>query len=302
MPCFRRLAALAFLALIPACSNAGSDLGMGLPNGPGPSALVYIDRDFNAAFSAGDTTLAGATVWLIVAGTHDTVASAATDAAGIVSFGGVTPGAYTVAVDSALLQGDSLVSTLTPASVTVVASGPPAGIQVRLGYPMVSVAQARARPPGSRVVVSGIIVAGRQTFADTTAYLRGVGAALRLLSVVNLSGGPTNLPGDTVRVLGTVAARDGQPVLDSARVFFLTQLAPPVPDTVTTAQAATARGGVLDADLVTIVGATIAATTTQGADLVVTLDDGSGSLDLVIDSNVPIAPGPFIAGATVDAT
>jgi hypothetical protein len=182
-----------------ACSNAGDGLGIKLPAGPNVVAQVFYDRNFDNGPSAGDTAFAGIKIYLLVAGTRDTVDSATTVAAGAVSFASPAVGPYIIAVDSAAALGDSMVMTLTPATVTVVANGPTALIVGRLGYPVVSIGAARSSAAGRRVVIRGEVLAGRQTFSDTTAYVRDTSGAIRLTGAAVLVGGFTN-PGDTVRV------------------------------------------------------------------------------------------------------
>jgi hypothetical protein len=285
-----------------ACGNAGDGLGIKLPAGPNVVAQVFYDRNFDNGPSAGDTAFAGIKIYLLVAGTRDTVDSAISDVAGAVSFPSPPVGPYTIAVDSAAALGDSMIMTLTPATVTVAANGPTALIVGRLGYPVLSIGAARASAAGRRVVIRGEVLAGRQTFSDTTAYVRDTSGAIRLTAATVVVGGFTN-PGDTVRVLGTVGQRGGQPVLNSARLALVQPSAAfPAYDTLTTALADNALGGTRDADLAFIGGTAIVDTQTVGADFRVTVNDGSGPLEVLFDSLLQVNGALYVPGDSVRAT
>ncbi len=304
--CTRRHVRLGLTALLAAaCSNAGDGLGITLPTTRNVVAQLYYDRDFNNAPqpAAADTTLPGITVYLLVTGTHDTVATGTTDATGTVNFPGVPLGPYTIAVDSVQALGDSMVSVLNPASVTLIGSGPAPFILARLGFPVVGVGAARASAVGRQVVVTGTTLAGPQSYSDTTGYLRDTTAAIRLTASAVVVGGFVT-PGDSIRVLGRVAARAGQPVLDHAQIVLLRpSVAQPSADTLGTAAADGAVSGARDADLVFINGAPILdTTTTAGSAFLVTVDDGSGPLDVVFDSLLQVNTALFIPGDSLKAT
>jgi hypothetical protein len=296
----RLLAPAALLSAL-ACGNAGEELGFGLPGNGALQAQFFVDRDWNGVFNVGDTTITGLQVHLVSANALDTVATGVTNANGAVVFPGLLPGPYTVRIDSAQVLGDSFVVTMVPARATVGNGGTAPTILVRLGFPQVTAAAARTSPAGRRVIVLTELLAGPGTFKDTTAHVRDTTAALRLTRVTLQGGGPL-LPGYIVRVLGRVASRAGQPVLDSTQMVLLAlSTAPPAPDTVTTAEAATAKGGTLDANLVRVANAEVLSSVGQGGDVVVTLDDGSGPLEMRIDSLLQATPGFFTPGDSITA-
>ena len=95
---------------------------------------------------------------------------------------------------------------------------------------------------------------------------------------------------------------DCSPVLRSARVVtFSFQLLPPLVDTVATAAAATAVGGTRDADLTAIAAGLITDTLTVGTAFRVTVDDGSGPLELLLDARLGYTTTPFQPGRHVTA-
>lgn len=285
--------ALASTALT-GCGNAGENLGIRSRPGVGFVATVLYDRDQNGLPTNPDSTLAGVRVFLKIPGGPDTLGVDTTDASGRVAFLNIPTGPYAVEVESSVL-GDSLETLLSPLAATVFPIGAPDTIIALLAFPAQAVDSARALPIGSRVLVRGLVLSGPQSSRDTLGALRDSTGAVLLTGVTVVVGNFT-LPGDTVRVLATVGVRNGQKVLGLAAVSLLNPGPPPEGDTVTTAVATTASGGVRDADLVSILGAEILSTSSANGDLTVTLDDGSGSLEMLVDSVLQISPALFVIG------
>jgi len=172
-------------------------------------------------------------------------------------------------------------------------------VQVTVSFPLVSITEARALPLGSKVFIEGVALNFRDVFADTILHLRDTAVAIRITNTQ----GPLVTAGDSARVLGTVTARDGQPVLDRGQVTILAIVGAPAPERVTTVQAAAADGGRLDAGLVRVVDATVADTATVSGDFIATVDDGSGPVLVVFDQDAAgLNPTAFVPGAVIDAT
>ncbi len=300
LPLRRALGLCALGAAIAGCSNAGEDLGFG-PRGTGTvQVLVFLDRDGSGASSTLDTVVSGVRVGLLVSGTSDTVATGTSDSQGIIQLSGVPAGDYRLVVDSATVA-DSIRVQDTGPVLQLRAGGPAQLGLVRLGYPTATVAEARQLQAGTLVQVSGIILAGPTTFSDTTAYLGSDSAGLRLTGAVSVNF-PV-MPGDSVHVVGTTAVRDGQPVLDQARIYaYSIQGGAPAPRLVTTLEASSAAGGSLDAQLVTVSAAVISDTATITPDFRITADDGTGSLDVILDPRVTTATSSYIPGKVLTAT
>lgn len=296
----RAAAALAVTGAALACGNAGEKLGFGPLGTGGVQVLVYLDRDGSGNSSGSDTVFAGIRVALLVAGTTDTVATGTSDSQGLLQLPGIAAGNYRLTVDTATVP-DSVRVLDTGPVLQLRAVGQPQLGQVRLGYPPATVAEARQLPPGELVIVTGTITAVPSSFSDTTAYLEAdsVGIRLTAAQAANFS----LSPGDSVRVVGVTATRNGQPVLDQARIYFFSlQGGSPVPLAVTTLQAASAGGGALDARLVAISAAVISDTATVTPDFRITADDGSGSVEVLLDPRVTTATGAFGPGKTLTAT
>ena len=293
--------ALALLALAAGCSNAGSDLGFGPATAGIISVGVYLDRDGSRTFTTLDTVFAKARVALFVRGSVDTLRTAVTDSKGIATFESVPVGQYRVAVEPKSI-GDSIqVLGIDSSVVTVTAKVGGAGTVARLGWPEVTVRQARALPAGKRVFIRGLVLAGVQSFRDTTSHVADSSGQIRLTRVALRGGLLGNNPGDSVSVLGTASSRAGQPTLDQALIITFATRPAPVPVPVSTAVAALASGGTLDAGLVQITGAVIDSAATVAPDIRLVVNDGSGPLTVILDGNLNFPAGAFGVGRVVTA-
>jgi hypothetical protein len=288
--------ALALAALF-GCSNAGEDLGFN-PTGTGTVlGFVYIDRDGSLDITQADTVVAGIRVGLVVSGTTDTTLAATTDATGNVRFTSVPFGTSRFVVDSNTV-GDSLqIQAIDSSSVVLRANAAQQTVVGRLGFPVATVAEARALPTGTRVFVTGQILSGVDVFSDSTAHLAGGGVAIRLINATDL--GPPSAPGDSARILGTVSALAGQPVLDLAQVFVFRLGQAPAPVSLTTFLANNADTARQDANLVQLTDAVIDSTATVGTDFHVYVNDGSGPLVIELDGDILFPKGQYLPGKKV---
>ncbi len=294
--------ALAATLLLAACDNAGTGLGFPVEKAGIVQASAYLDRDGSRTLTAADTTFAGARVALLARGSGDTVKSALTGTNGIVRFTNVPLGEYRIVVSSASLGDTVQVAAIdTAADLKLTATVDSARALIRLGYPEVTLRQARALPPGKRVFVRAVILAGVQSFRDTTSHVSDSSSAMRLTRV-SLRGGLTgNNPGDSVSILGVTSTRVGQPTLDQAIVAKFGARQAPLPIIIGTGIAGTASGGSLDAALIQIVGGLISDTLTITPDYRVTVSDGTGSLSILLDANQPFVRSSFKPGKQVNA-
>ncbi|HEV8355730.1 MAG TPA: hypothetical protein VGQ17_03085 [Gemmatimonadales bacterium] len=291
-----RAAAVWLAAGLAGCNNAGESLGVTIQKTSAVSVLVYLDRDGSHTPSSLDTAFAGARVALLNHGSQDTLRTAATVSTGIARFDAVPVGQYTIAVAPSSI-GDSIqVAAIDSTNVRITAADTNRGVIVRLAYPEVSIRQARALPIGRRVFVHGLILAGVQSFRDTTSHLADSSGQIRMTRVSLRGGLAGNNPGDSVSVLGGTSTRAGQPTLDLAVVSTFANRLAPVPFDVSTAIAATAAGGVLDAALVRVTGARMSDTATVSPDFVIHASDGSGTLTIVIDPTLNLSRTLFRPG------
>ena len=293
--------------LVTACTSAGSDLGFGPDETRVVGVLVYLDRDGSRTPTAVlDTVYRGARVALFAQGSVDTFKVATSNTFGVALFTGVPLGQYRVDVVPTSI-GDSIevqaikVGLVDTNVVNVAFEDDTTVIEARLGYPEFSVREVRNLPQGRRVFIRGVILAGVQSFRDTTSHITDSSLAIRLTRVA-LKGGLTgNNPGDSVSVLGVTSSRAGQPTLDNAAISRFATRPEPIPLPVSTATAATAGNGGLDAALIRLTGATITDTATISPDFQVTITDGTGSLRMVLDANLAFPRAAFAPGRTMQA-
>jgi hypothetical protein len=298
----RAAAAAAFLLVATAagCNNAGESLGLAVERTSAVSVAVYLDRDGSRTLTVLDTVFAKARIGLLLRGSLDTLRAVASSAQGVARFDAVPVGQYRVAVVTSSI-GDSLeVSAIDSTNIRIVASDTNRVVLVRLGYPEVTIRQARALPQGRRVFIRGVILAGVQSFRDATSHVSDSSGQIRMTRVVLRGGLVGNNPGDSVSVLGAVSSLAGQPTLDQATVSRFASVPAPIPYFLTTAVAATANSGVLDAALVQVTAAIISATASLAPDFQVTASDGSGSLHILLDANLSLPQNAFAVGRSMN--
>ncbi|MFN0178708.1 MAG: hypothetical protein ACKVZ0_07875 [Gemmatimonadales bacterium] len=294
---------LAAALVATACDNSGVDRGFP-PEETGTVLVgVYLDRDGSRTFNLPiDTLYSNARIALLQRGTSDTLLTATSGVNGAAVFRSVPLGEYRLAVAPASI-GDSLVvgSIDTSASIRLQTAPDTIGIDVRLTFPEVSIRQARNLPLGKRIFLRSIVLAGVQSFRDTTSHVVDSSSAIRLTRVTLRGGLIGNNPGDSVSVIGVVSTRAGQPTLDQAVLTRFATRPPPVPVQASTGTAATAAAGALDANLVQITGAIISDTATIAPDFRVVVSDQSGDLVILLDGNLNFVRSNFRPGRTVNA-
>jgi hypothetical protein len=127
--------------------------------------------------------------------------------------------------------------------------------------------------------------------SDDTGWLRTVGVRPSNISASN-----------RVRMLGTIALRDGQVVLSNVTPAVIGQGILPLAPNLTTAAAANASGGSLDAALVRINQATIQSVATSAGDVVLTVSDGSGVLQVVLDRDLGFQTTAYTVNRVLNVT
>jgi len=297
----RFVAAVAGVAVaVIGCENGGSDRVLGIEATGDVVGFVYFDNNANREADAGDGAVGGVEIVLLAGGTRDTIASADSDDLGVFSFAGVPVGVYRVVVDTTTVGDSAIVARIDTTEITV-APDDTVEIEVAISFPLLSVVETLALPLGEKAFVTGIALNSRATFGDLTLHVVDTSGTLRAVRV----GLAAVFPGDSVRLRGTVATRDGRVVLDLDRrpptVLSIAEL--PLPDTLTTGVAASANGGLLDAAFVRVDSARITDTLTVGDDFLVTVDDGTGALEVGLDGNIIFPPEPFLVpGGDIDVS
>ena len=283
-----------------ACGNAGADRVLVVETDGVLVGLAYFDANATREFDTGDEPLAGVGIALLAAGTSDTVEKVISAGDGQFSFPAIPVGSYEVVVDTATIGDSVIVADIDDAEVNIT-PGDSARVNVAISFPLLTIGEARLRPVGKKIFVDGIALNSWPTFGDSTIHIADITGSMR-----SIRAGPGAVsPGDSIRLRGTVSTRSGQKVLDlDRRVPTVLQIAElPAPAIVTTGVAASADGGVLDAAFVRLDSARIADTATVNQDLVVTVDDGVGQLEVVFDGDAQFDPGSFLLpGADIAVT
>lgn len=280
------------LAALAACGNAGADRTVGITATGSVSGSLFLDANGSGTVDAGDTPVTGVRVALVTPLRRDTLRSATTDANGAFDLGAVPVGSYEVVLDPASIGDTVEVSGLDGAQVTL---APDEALELagRLTYPRRTAAQLRTDPLGRRVFLEGVALHGYGIYSDTLLHVVDTTGALRAARVR-----PSVVAtGDSVRLRGRIAERDGQRVLDDVTVFIIGGALLPTSPVVTTQQAANALGGSLDAAIVRLFDVPIIDTATVLGGLRLQVDDGSGPLTVVLDrvADAAFRP-PFLAG------
>jgi hypothetical protein len=248
----------------------------------GVRGLAYIDRNGNGVLDPTlDGPLQGIAVKVVRFGTTTGEVSATTNNLGTFVIQNLPVGDYAVSVDNATVPDSLRVIKIDSARVRVAANDTPT-VVVTFSFPTMTARAIRQQLAGKRVFIEGTTLNSWATYGDSTLHIADTSGVLRVTRVA-----PANVTsGVRVRVLGTTDARDGQNTLTDASVFVIASAPVPAPTVTTTNIAARADAGKLDAALVQVNGAAIlGAQTTLSGDFLLTVNDGSGTLEVLIDRN-----------------
>ncbi|HEV8600381.1 MAG TPA: hypothetical protein VGQ69_13570 [Gemmatimonadales bacterium] len=291
--------ACGLVAVLAACSNAGGDLGPGPTTTNAVTVNLFLDRDGSLTYTPLDTVFAGARVALLISGSSDTLKAVTSNSVGTARFDKVPLGQYRVTVVPASI-GDSIEvqQIIDSANIRVRAVDTNTVVLIRLGYPEVSIREARALPAGKRVFIRGKVLGGA-LFRDSTTHVADTSGQIRLTRVSLRGGLTTTNPGDSVSVIGETSSRAGQPTLDEAAISKLSTRPPPQALAISSGTAANANIGLLDAALVQVTSVLISDTSTVAPDFRVVASDGSGDLTIILDGNLNFVRSNFRPGRSI---
>jgi hypothetical protein len=304
----RSLAGALIASLLVAGCESGPDQIVAIDGTTFVGGLVALDRNGSGTIDAGDTAFAGAPVQIRAYGSGALVTTATTGADGVYRFPGLPVGTYRISLDPAIL-GDTLEAVALQRDTFTVGVRDTVVVIHTIRYPFVSPEEARAHPAERRVFVEGVALQGWGTFGDASLHVQANGSALRATRVEAAA----VALGDSVRLRGTLRDVNGHRVLDDVRAYVIRKavfpfpMSLPSPDTLTTAAAATADDGRLDAAQVHIT-AEIRDTLHRGLDFVTVVDDGSGPLHVHFDRHVDwtrgglFDPALLAPGASIEAS
>jgi len=267
------------------------------------NGIVYFDTNGNRTLDPDDEGAFLVGVRLLVGGTQDTASRALSDREGLFEMPSVPVGIYEVVVDPVTLPDSLQLVAIDPAEI-LASRDDTTTTTIALSFPKVTVEEARDLPPGERVFVDGVALNARETFGDRTVHIASGGWAIRSTNV----GSAVIFVGDSVRFLGTTSTRDGQPTLDDVAPLILDITDAPPAIRLTTFLASTADSARFDAALAQIATATITDTATVSSGFALSVDDGSGLLRVLLDSDIPFAADTlpvdslYIPGVVIDAT
>lgn len=290
--------ALAILTVLTGCLGTGEDRVLTIEATGTVQGVVYFDANGTRELEEEDVPLALIGVRLLPFGSSDTIARATSNADGIFSIPRVPVGGYAIVVDPASVGEGAQVVALDPAEFFVQPNDSVTSF-IAISYQSYTLAEARTRPLGEKLFVSGIALIRNGLFADSTLHIADRTGAIRATRVQRSE----IFAGDSVRLLGEVGRRDGLWTLDNVTTYLLAIAGPPTPEQLTTGAAASADAGTKDAALVRIVNAEITDTATVNGDYELTVDDGTGAAVVLLDSDVPFSTlDPYVPGVFIDAT
>jgi hypothetical protein len=295
--CCAGCAALA-LVLSAGCDDSGVDRVLDIRAQGSIAGVTYLDRNGNGLIEPTDGPVSGVAVRFTPVGSSTIAVRSVSNPTGTFVVPTVDVGEYQVGVESGTVP-DSLQLIRIDSLRLRVTANDTASVVIALSFPTLPARQVRAAALGKRLFVEGITLNSWATFGDSTLHVADSSGVLRAtrVAVSNV------VSGQRVRLLGTTDLRAGQPTLTDAVVFALGSGQLPSPTRVNSAAAARADGGRLDAALVQVVRATIlGGQNLPTGDFQLTVNDGSGLLEVVIDRNAGISNTTFVAGALLDAT
>jgi hypothetical protein len=245
--------------------------------------LVFLFRDNNLnGLDNADTPLRAQKLFVRRVGVPSDFDEVTTDSLGFVHTVPLGIGQYQVELSPDIL-GDSLEVLGGTAPFSLIA-GDTVLVAVRVAFPSVSIDSARTLPIGKKVWVRGTTLHNAGIFGDTTLHVADSVAAIRITDVlVNINAG------NAVQVLGTRQERNGQPVHVYNSAIATGNVAIPRATALNTGQAANANGGESDAALVEIRNAAISDTAFAPFGKRLTIDDGSGPLEVFVHNSLGLS-------------
>jgi len=291
----RRPACLLTAALAVLGCESPSDVPLTLPIAGDIQVLAFLDENGDGIRTEIDSPVIGLPLQVRFWNSLNPLDQGVTDATGQLRL--VRVGVGTMRVDpSPSFLGDTLRVVRPAANPFTVRPDSLVVLTVGLGYPSAPLSEIHALPEGRRVFSSGIALNVRENFGDGEVHLRLDTLAIRATRVDRV--GVT--PGDSVRIVGRTRLVEGRMTLDSARIFVLTPTVALVqPLDLTTGEAATARGGTRDAHLARVQEGLVTAVRLEGTNRIVTVDDGSGPVEMVVRDYLQIEGALLVQGSTV---
>jgi len=173
---------------------------------------------------------------------------------------------------------------------------PRSDLDLEIRVDVLPTVQVRQAPVGTRVFVDGVALSRPNLFGDSTFHVADSAGAIRVVRTVQ----GNIFAGDSIRVAGTVATRDGQVVISIPTTFRLGLGTVPIARLVTAAEAASAIGGVLDGALVRVRGTIQDTSTNAVGDFRAVLLEGTDSITVVLDGDIGFSTAGWAVGVMAD--
>ena len=290
------------LAAASGCVERGVDRILEIETRSALTGLVFLDRNGNLTQDTGEGPVQGIAVQIVPRGTRTPAARMVSSIAGVILTGDLPVGDYELIVEPAtipdslrLIQMTFAGTPLVVPTVRLIATDT-ADVRFVLSFPTVKVREARSMATSSRVFVEGVALNAWTTYGDSTLHVADSTGVIRATRVAQSAVSA----GQLVRVLGATSVQNGQGTLTDATVIPVGTGQLPEPVLLSTSAASRADGGRRDATLVQVSGATILSGQTNIAgDFVLTVTDGSGLLDVVIDRHSGISTSTYVPGASL---
>jgi hypothetical protein len=263
------------------------------------TGVAYVDRDGDGVRSPADGVAGGVNAALLLEATGDTVAKATTRSDGSFTMTKVPVGRYRLVAARGALPDTLDVIQVEDATITL-AVGDTATRLIRVGFSSTPISTVRTLEDGRQVVLQGLALNGWPAFGDSTVHVMDATGSMR---AVRVTGPNTIATGDSIRLVGLVGMRGGQKVVTGATGTIIRKGAGvPEPDSIATGTAASAQGGSRDAGQVRVAGLIIGAQDLPQNEFMLTIDDGSGRLEVVLDASIPFNVSSYVPGATLTAS
>ncbi|HSJ08586.1 MAG TPA: hypothetical protein VK928_01705 [Longimicrobiales bacterium] len=282
----------AALLLVVAGATACADDPAPLFEIPGTGAIegqLFLDANRDGRYdpSDGDRLLSNVGVRLLERGTSQTIAGSqtSTDAAGRFRLATVPVGSHDLAIDTTGV-GAGVAFCQNPVPVTVFLNESLFQQVAARGGCVISIAEAELLPVGAPVTVQGTITSALGMINATIAFIQDATGGIALFRFI---GAPPLQVGDVVELSGTIDVFNQELEIVDVRVASVTPGEAPVPKTLTTKQVADAGPNAQAPDqgrLVRVVAAELMTVFGAGGGRNATIDDGSGSTAVRIETGL----------------
>lgn len=291
----KRLAAVALLGLAVAACDDGAATVPVIDASSAVGGFVYLDVDGSETATGPDRVVPGGIVILTAPGTDQVVGADTANANGEYLIQEVPVGTVEISISPDFLA-DSLLQVPLDTSIFSLRADEPRAQNLGVTFPQRSVLEARSETSGITIFTQGVVVNPRGQAPGGAIHVQGPEATIRVLVPPAVQASV----GDSVRVRGRTATDLGQPALRDGLLYGLVPGARDVdPRVVGLTEAATADGGALDAALVEVTVGTVVAQDTIPEGFLLTLEEGSDSLEVRLRREQGFVGLPNQVGAPV---